>query len=95
MIWAWLTAKKLGLAKGVWLLIALALLAFLWLCLDAREQAEDQRNREIGATVERERSATATIKQVEKANAAADNLGRSSDAARAECLQNARNPADC
>lgn len=95
MIYAWLTAKKLGLAKGVWLLIALTLLASLWLYLDAREQADDQRNREIGATVERERSATATIKQVEKANAAADNLGRSSSAARAECLRNARNPADC
>lgn len=80
------------LAAGV---LAIAMLAALWMWLDAREQADDRRNQDIGATVERERSATATIKQMEKANAAADNLGRSSDAARAECLQNARNPADC
>lgn len=83
--WHWLAA---GIA-------ALTLLVALWLWLSAREAADDRRNREIGATVERERAATATIKQVEKANAAADDLGRSSDAARAECMQNARNPADC
>lgn len=80
------------LAAGV---LAVAVLASIWLWLDAREQADDRRNQEIGATSERERAVTATIKQVEKANEAAETVRRDPAAARADCLQDARNPADC
>lgn len=49
----------------------------------------------LGATKQREANLTETVKNVEKANAAAETVVRDADAARAECLRNARNPADC
>lgn len=76
-------------------LLVTALLWLLWAYLSARESADDRANQQIGATIEREKAATATIQNAEKANAAAENVRRSSDAARDECLQNARNPANC
>lgn len=80
-------------AAGV---LAVAALASLWLWLDAREKADDRRNQEIGATVEREKSATATIKQVEKANAARDEVRNDIGSARYDqCLRTARTPALC
>jgi hypothetical protein len=59
------------------------------------EKADDKANQEIGATGERERTLTTNLEKTEKANEAADRLRRDPDAARAECLRNARNPADC
>jgi len=49
----------------------------------------------FGATRQREANLTETVKNVEKANAAAETVVRDADAARAECLRNARNPANC
>ena len=57
---------------------------------DAREAGEA-----TGAIAQREANLTETVKNVEKANAAAENVVRNIDAGRAECLRNARNPADC
>lgn len=79
---------------GAGIAAALALAAVIaW--LNARERADDRSNQEIGASGERERQAVTTIRNVEKANAAAETVRRDADAARAECLRNARNPADC
>lgn len=57
---------------------------------DAREKGVD-----AGATAQREANLTETVKNVEKANAAAETVVHDADAARAECLRNARNPANC
>lgn len=96
MIMAWLTGKAfLGLSKGVWLLAAAALLAGGIIWLRAAENADDKRNQELGATVQREKNVTATIKQVEKANEASETLRRDTGAAYDECVRNARNPSDC
>lgn len=95
MIYAWITSKALGLAKGWWILIALAALVGGYLWLDLREEADDRSNQDIGAAVQRERNVTATIQQVEKANEASENLRRNTGAAYDECVRNARNPADC
>lgn len=73
--------------------VALCLLAFtLHRCAvsDAREEGEV-----IGATAQREANLNQTVKNVEKANAAAETVVRDPDAARGECLRNARNPANC
>lgn len=86
-------AKKLAPLAAIvlgLLLLALAVLAFNW-WLDHR----DTRNQEIGASVQREGDLRKTIQNVEKANEAAEAVARDPGAARAECLQNARNPADC
>lgn len=93
-LWASQRARKVVGYIGLGLAV-IALLGALWAILSARENADDKSNQQIGATVEREKAATATIINVEKANAAAENVKHDSDAARAECLQNARNPADC
>lgn len=96
MIFAFLTARGLfGLAKGWWLLIGLAAVAALLWWLSAAEKADDRANREIGASVQREADLRETLSNVEKANEAAEAVRRNSDAARAECLRNARNPDDC
>lgn len=81
------------LAVGV---LVCAALAALWLWIGAREAADDRRNQDIGAAVEREKSATATIKQVEKANAARDEVRNDVGSARYDqCLRTARTPALC
>lgn len=76
-------------------LAVIALCGALWAFLGAREKADDKANQQIGAVAEQSRAATATIHNAEKANAAAETVRTNSDAARAECLQNARNPANC
>lgn len=90
-------AKKfapLALAALVLLLIGLAAWGLVtW--LNAREEADDKANQEIGATIQREGNLRATIQNVETANEAAETVARNPGAARAECLRNARNTADC
>lgn len=97
MIWAFLSARGfLGLAKGIWLLGAVALLigAVVWLRAD--ENADDKANQEIGRTVEREKALTETIEQVEEANEAReDNRTRTPEQRNADCLRRSRTPENC
>lgn len=72
-----------------------ALLGALWLWIDAREEADDQRNQEIGATVERERSLAEAIERTEKANEAAAKVERDPVARRDGCLRHSRTPENC
>lgn len=99
MIWAWLTARKLGLANGLWLLAALAALVGLYLWLGARETADDKANQAIGAAVQREGDLIETIKRTEQGNAAREEIrapGPVGDRARYDqCVHSARTPANC
>jgi hypothetical protein len=96
---AWLATKALGLARGWWLLgAALALAALAW-WLSAAEKADDKANRELGATVERERSLAEAIERTEKANEAREEISRAGpvgDKLRYDqCLRSARTPENC
>lgn len=74
---------------------SVALLGGLYALLTSSENADDQHNQNIGAEMQRASDMAQTIDNVEKANAAADEVHRSTDAARDECMRNARNPANC
>lgn len=99
MIWAWLTAKKLGIAHGLWVLIALAALVGVAIWLGARETADDKANQNIGAAIQREGDQAETIKRTEQGNAAREEIrapGDAGDRARYDqCLWSARTPANC
>jgi hypothetical protein len=103
MIWIVTILGRLGVAESLrrplgyltLAVLAFALLGALWAILASRERADDKANQAIGATAVRSQAATRTIQQAEKANAAAETVRRNSDAARDECLRNARNPANC
>jgi len=96
MIFAWLSARGLfGLAKGYWLLIAIAGAIALWFGINGLLDRLQDTAKDAGRTEQREADLTATVKQVEKANAAAETVRLDPDAARAECLRNARNKANC
>ena len=92
----WATFRGLPVLGQVGALLALiGLLAGLWLYFD-RKDARRIEKVEAGA-VNKERAATAveTVKKVEKANEARNNVRERDDAWHAECLRHARNPADC
>lgn len=95
MIWAFLTAKKLGLAKGLWIAVAAAALIGGYLWLRARENADDRANQEIGAELERANDIAETLDRTEKADAAEENLDRDPDARRAGCVRHSRTPENC
>lgn len=97
MIFAWLTAKAfLGLSKGVWLLAAVALLAGGVIWLRASENADDNANQQIGATVQREGDLRTTLERTKDANQARDDVRTDVDGARYDqCLRTARTPANC
>lgn len=95
MIFAWLTARFLGISRGFWLLGIVFALGSAWIALSARENADDKHNQQVGREIQRAEDLAETLDRVEQANEAAEDLKRNPDAARAECLQNARNKADC
>lgn len=96
MIYASLTAKKLGLAKGWWVLIALAALVAGYVWLGAREEADDRRNQNIGAAVQREDDLRTTLERTNDASKARDDVRSDVDGARYDqCLRTARTPANC
>ena len=72
-----------------------ALVVGAWIWLDAREKADDKANQEIGGAVQREADLRETVKNVEKANEAADLIRRDPARAYTECLRTARTPANC
>lgn len=100
MIFGWLGAKGLfGLAKGLWVAIAVALviLAVVWLRAD--ENADDKANQDLGVAKERSETQAETILTVEKANEAREEinrLGPVGDVTRYnQCLRTARTSANC
>lgn len=90
-------SQRLSKALAILTLIlgAAALLGALWLWIDAREEADDQRNQEIGATVQREGDLRETITRTEKANEAAAKVERDPVARRDGCLRHSRTPENC
>jgi hypothetical protein len=80
-------------------LVTVVLVGVLILSLREQERADDSRNQEIGAGEQREANQAATIRNVEKANEARDEIGKAGtagDAVRFEqCLRTARTPASC
>ena len=99
MIWAFATGAWASFAKLprafhiAFAVLLLCIAAFtLHRCAvdDAREKGEA-----TGVTAQREANLSETVKNVEKANAAAENVVHNIDAGRDECLRNARNPSDC
>src|SRR5690606_18978573 len=72
-----------------------AILGCLRLWIDACEEADDQRNQEIGATVQREGDLRETITRTEQANEAAAKVERDPVARRDGCLRHSRTPENC
>lgn len=92
----WLAARSLmGIERGWWVIAAITMLVVGVIALRTDENADDRRNQDLGAASERAQNMTETLKKVEQANEAAENVLRNSDAARDECLRNARNTANC
>jgi hypothetical protein len=97
MIFEWLGVKSLfGLARG-WLLLALVLaVVSLIIWAGAAEKADDQRNQDIGAAVQREGDLRETLQRTEEANAARSEIGDDRGTARFDqCLRTARTPENC
>lgn len=93
---AFMTAKRLGLANWLWIILALgaAVAVFLW--FRAEEKADDKANQEIGRTIERETNLTETITRVEEANHAREaNRTRTDEQRTSDCLRRSRTPENC
>lgn len=75
------------------------LLGGLWAFLGARENADDRRNQEVGAEMQRASDMASTIDRVEEGNKAREEItapGPAGDRARYDqCLRSARTPANC
>lgn len=97
MLMAWIGKRALGgIARGWWVLGALAAICALWLWLGAREEADDRHNQVIGSTIEREKAASAAIERVEQANAIRNEMVTAdSRFDYDQCLRTARTPANC
>ena len=95
MIPPFLAAKVFGLAKGWWLLIAVAALGLIIWRINAAEKADDRANQEIGAAVQREGDLRETVTRVETPNEAAANVERDPVARRDGCLRHSRTPENC
>ena len=77
---------------------AVVLGGILWAAVATMNHATDTAvtvAQESGRTQQRAEQAESTIEQVEKANEASDDLRRDDVVRDAECLRNARNPANC
>jgi hypothetical protein len=89
MIVEFLTARLFGLAKGWWLLIAVAAAA-LGLWLTHREEADDRHNQEIGASAAVEAGHRTTLRQNKEANDAGNQVrDNGGDAVFDECVRSA------
>lgn len=101
MIAAWLLKSAFGVPR--WMLVLggfLLLLIAGLIYLKRVENLDDQRNQEIGATVEREKNLEKTIERVEEANEVRNEVSAEAAVGRgerlyAQCLRSARTPASC
>ncbi len=84
-----------GFTRWIWIAAISAVIGIATLTITrALDNMQDSAT-DAGRNEQRAAQAEATIKQVEKANEASDNLRGNADAAHAECLRHARNPGDC
>lgn len=96
MLMHWLTTRVLGLAKGWWLLIVLAVLITSVIIARGWMDRTIQTAIEAGAAEQREKTAETIIENARKANEARDEVRRDVDGARYnQCLRTARTPANC
>lgn len=100
MIETWLAAKALfGLARGWWVLIAVAVLAAGIAWLIHAEKADDKANQEIGALQQSNAGLHENAKRTEIGNDAREEIrapGAVGDRARYDqCLRSARSPENC
>ena len=86
----WKALVPLGRVLG-YIGTAVALVALLWLVWGRISHGIEEK----GAIKQRNADMERTIENADKANKAAERVARDPDAARAECLRHARNPADC
>lgn len=87
MIYAWLGKKALfGLARGIWVAIAAALVLIAILWLQAREAKDDAANQEIGATQQREVDLRETLGRTEQGNEVREQVEREADAGTGDSL---------
>lgn len=95
----WLAVKMLGLARGWWLLIALAALASLIWWFSAAEKADDRANQQIGrseAVIESQGKALESVETANEAREEIEQRGPAGDRVRYEqCLRSARTPGNC
>jgi len=98
----WLLGSFLGLSRWMWLGIAAAALTAGFLWLQAREEADDKANQEIGATIQRESDLRETIKRTEQGNEARRTIEQDIDrndgrscAVYNQCLRTARTSSNC
>lgn len=94
MIFQFLGKTLFGLKRGYWLAIMVGLVLAYFAYAAVLDRMTDNA-KQVGAVTQQNDNLTQTIRNVEKANDAAENVRRDPDAGRAECLRNARNPADC
>lgn len=96
MILHWLTTRVLGLAKGWWLLIVLAVLITAIIIARGWFDTTLETAVQAGAAEQREVDLRKTIRNVEKANDARYEVRNDIDGARYnQCLRTARTPANC
>ena len=70
----WLTSKVLGVPRWGIVVGAAALLVLGYFWLASREEADDNRNQEIGRTIEREEATRTVLERTEAGNAARDEI---------------------
>jgi FtsZ-interacting cell division protein ZipA len=96
----WLALKAFGLPRWLWVVLGVVAIVALWIIVWTRmENADDERNQEIGATVEREKSLEKTVERVKEANDVREEINRNDDAGAElryrQCLRSARTPTNC
>lgn len=97
MIYAWLAKRSLGLARGLWVVIAIVALIGGWTWW---RSSEAEKNREAGALNERNTQLERTITRAGTAKETRDAIERDIDAGGsdelyAQCMRSARTPANC
>lgn len=75
--------------------LAIVVLAALWLTITSREEADDTRNIERGKAEQREADLQETVTRVERANHAEEQVRTDAAARRASCLRHSRTPENC
>lgn len=87
-ITAFMTAKRLGLANWLWIILVIGALgaAFLW--FRAQEKADDKANQEIGENRAVVQGQATTLNQIGAANEAGNNVRAGASSAKFdECLR--------
>lgn len=91
----WLLSLSPAVRWAIGGVLAVIVLAALYLWLGAREEADDRANQEVGAAVQREADLQETVTRVERANHAEEQVRTDDAARRASCLRHSRTPENC